>query len=102
MKVSCCNFLSPTFTSINLDEKEKIRAEKVLNSLKTETDTNKLSKLKTYLFEVLDPHIKKEVNNKTLRIHDRENFLQKTYLTLFELLESLKGNKNALSTIIQN
>lgn len=102
MRISNAMFLPHVqFTSITLEEKEKVRAQEVLNALQEETNDIEIRKLKTDLLDIFKPHIQKEVSLKTMRFHDRKNFAQRIYLRLFEFQKILKTNSpNALERLI--
>lgn len=87
MKITSSNVNLINFTAINLQAKEKSKADKLIAQL---PDTKNRDNIKLELLDLFDKHIQKEAALKS-KWTSFDDYLQKMYLNFFEAIENIKN-----------
>lgn len=81
---------SINFTSIELKPEEKENSDRLIESLRTSKNNDKI---KTDLFDMYDVHIRKEAFQKLKNKRSPRSLIQQMYLNFYEALDNNKTQR---------
>ena len=102
MQIFSTNLYKPTFKQIDLSENEKMSSSELISALKISRNEQESLAIKSKIFDIFTPHLKKEIEEKGNKPWILKNdFAQELYYCFFDNLEKIKNNELSFSNFLE-